>query len=1412
MQLSSRNSSIYKGYLYANITSDLRYETVYNTIETISITGNESIDRIIFNENDSIALNTGVSIDLDEKIYYKRTRVSTQEFKDILGEDGKINFYDKDGNYLGEINSDSEVANDYYVFEYENNYDCILFDIINPINDGEISILNDKAISEEAGFTSEEVSSFTSIDTISSISVVSGNEVSSSEAKGSISLEETESKMTIEIDNPILSTEYSNDVAINVALKTDGEKYNLFSNPVIEIEFPSAVNNVNITGVNLLYKNGLSLKNWETFTNENGNVILRVELSGVQSVYTPGSATEGTTVAIYATVTNNRLTSNGVQNLKLTYTNENSDRISYLLEGKEAEEIELSFVGKEELITAMSATNTKTGNIVSGYNGEASSVNIDSRGETQNIEINGTILNNFGYTLNDVYIIGELPFSGNTDTDGYSLNSNFNANLVNNIEAGGKQAEVYYSVNENPSREDESWSQDLSNIANYKSYKIEITGGELASNEYLTFSYTVQVPENIGYNAKAYSAYTVYYLNDGQNFSNKSTIGMVSEEREIVEETLEENAQVLPETGEVINTLPENNENQETGNEENNNNTGSNNDDNNNNNNTDDEENNNNEEETATLNISTGISAYGEALSSEDTVYERQILKYTIVVQNNSNKTFTNINIRANAENSNMYYKRIWELSEEDGYVAGTQAAAYEEDLTGEKLYEEFTLDSLAPGESATFTYQAVVRENVTEVYGNITITGDDIQKTSIQTMKIEVVEAKLEIRVGYSSTEPIEDIPELSGSGMEVYAYLKNISGDVLTNVVLTIVLPPEITYRESYTTTGADGLEYSITSTSEGGQYITFSIPQMEVDEVYKIDFWTLLTELDLDIYQITTSFKGYATVDGEIYYSNVYSKDIRQRETYIDYSWSASVPGDTLVDGQEVTYTFTLTNLGLVNTGNSLITGYIPSGLELQDMQAVLSDGTTVEILQDANTLYCYADLEPNESVTFTARFIHYQDLLELNQTTIENQISVTGVTFESFDTDVIVYNVKNKYDTSDDNNGDTPGSDNPDTPTVPPEETPGNNNGNNTTGNGTGTGSGSSGDANGNGGQSNTINTLYRISGLVWVDRNKDGINKNESGMEGIKVYLYSVTSQGNISNQVAETTTDAAGEYIFTGLDGGYYVILFEYDNTLYGVTTYQVSTALSNQNSDAIAKSIELNGETSIYGATDTLDLTRTNLTNIDMGLAPLNDFDLSLVKYISQVIVTNDSGENTYRFEQSDSEKIEIRSKYYESSVLEITYNIIVTNEGDVSGYVNKIIDYIPEGVSIDLDKNPGWYYSDDGSLCYSGLVGTEIAADSSRTIQLVVTQSLASGETMNLVNSAEIAEATNSFGYEDLDSTPANNNQDEDDQDSVELLITISTGALRENVALIKVLLIIAILIILIRKNKIKLRKVYK
>ena len=209
------------------------------------------------------------------------------------------------------------------------------------------------------------------------------------------------------------------------------------------------------------------------------------------------------------------------------------------------------------------------------------------------------------------------------------------------------------------------------------------------------------------------------------------------------------------------------------------------------------------------------------------------------------------------------------------------------------------------------------------------------------------------------------------------------------------------------------------------------------------------------------------------------------------------------------------------------------------------------------------------------------------------------------------------------------------------------------------------------------------------------------------------------------------------------------------------------------------------------------------------MGLVEKNEFDLKLEKQISEVTVKNKEGFQTYNYGNSKNAKLEIKSKNYKSSTLEITYRIIIKNEGEISGYVNKVIDYMPEGTTVDFNNSPGWYQGQDGKLYYNGLVGKEIAAGESQEIKLTLKKSLANGEAVKITNAAEIVEYTNARGLDDKDSVADNKVQSEDDYDQAILTVTISTG---NTVQYIAATLIIIIMLATITMLAIKYKNTKK
>lgn len=142
--------------------------------------------------------------------------------------------------------------------------------------------------------------------------------------------------------------------------------------------------------------------------------------------------------------------------------------------------------------------------------------------ETRNATINVSFTNNYTNTVSGIQILGKIPFEGNTYIlNGKDLKSKFtttmtNAGITIPQELQGK-AQIYYSENENPTKdlldENNGWKlkekvQDFSKI---KTYFIDLKESSIEIGKGYTFTYTVNVPENLDYNLASYSNHTVYY-------------------------------------------------------------------------------------------------------------------------------------------------------------------------------------------------------------------------------------------------------------------------------------------------------------------------------------------------------------------------------------------------------------------------------------------------------------------------------------------------------------------------------------------------------------------------------------------------------------------------------------------------------------------------------------------------------------------------------------------------------------------------------------------------------------------------------------------------------------------------------------------------------------------------------------
>ena len=219
--------------------------------------------------------------------------------------------------------------------------------------------------------------------------------------------------------------------------------------------------------------------------------------------------------------------------------------------------------------------------------------------------------------------------------------------------------------------------------------------------------------------------------------------------------------------------------------------------------------------------------------------------------------------------------------------------------------------------------------------------------------------------------------------------------------------------------------------------------------------------------------------------------------------------------------------------------------------------------------------------------------------------------------------------------------------------------------------------------------------YQISGVAWLDENENGARESsEVLISGVEVRLmdssnlnYIRDDNGNIISQ----TTGANGEYSFTGLGQGQYIVVFIYDTNKYSITQYQQEGINEALNSDAILDTINENGSDINVGLTNNINITSSNIENIDIGLLENKIFDLRIDKYISQVEVREGRSTRVYQYNSTSITKIEIDSKNANDANIAIEYQIAVSNVGEIPGYAQRVVDDIPEGLTFNASENKG-------------------------------------------------------------------------------------------------------------------------
>ena len=247
---------------------------------------------------------------------------------------------------------------------------------------------------------------------------------------------------------------------------------------------------------------------------------------------------------------------------------------------------------------------------------------------------------------------------------------------------------------------------------------------------------------------------------------------------------------------------------------------------------------------------------------------------------------------------------------------------------------------------------------------------------------------------------------------------------------------------------------------------------------------------------------------------------------------------------------------------------------------------------------------------------------------------------------------------------------------------------------------------------------------QISGFVFEDYNYDNLYETiEDTLKDVVVELYKLNNSeynetSDASNPIAyiDTTRDtlvatkatsSTGVYEFTGLEPGYYYVLFRYNGEKYTPSEKYGGLLTGVANPNSINSKAIARPDIPDEAVSDILTLSSSASSNsryINLGLRIRKEFGVEINKYITRVDFTSSQGNKVFEFDKKT--KVNIDIKNMKNNKFRVTYSFDIVNTKYYPGYIGIIADLLPTGMTFDnsLEENMDWTLS-DGVLYYTGL-----------------------------------------------------------------------------------------------------------
>lgn len=731
----------------------------------------------------------------------------------------------------------------------------------------------------------------------------------------------------------------------------------------------------------------------------------------------------------------------------------------------------------------------------------------------------------------------------------------------------------------------------------------------------------------------------------------------------------------------------------------------------------------------------------GTLLTENDKVYNEQIIKYTVRIMNISNEEITNINLTANQQNGKIYDLKeviVTNPMIQDGEFIEHEYAELDTDT------KTFIISSLKPNESKEFEYRVVAKkpEQDGKVSTKLSILADNITEVSAQTIENEIIDSKFKItnKLAYH-----EEVEMQGGSVLPILTTVKNISASKVESANVRVYLSNGLTWNNlseviAYQVVYDEEIQADIYEEIDAlknikynakDNYIEFTMNNLGPNQSILIKSVIYINDIPTE----NASAKEFVYVKIDDNISNNVEVNVQQTKTEVTVKQSVSISENQKAkNGDMITITGKVTNIGsiasYINIGD-----YLHSGLEVQKV-TIIRDGQSEDKTEISKNGIIDVMIEVNPKETVVLKIETIVNTSKIVTKEIENVVTVMLNGGEKVESNKVVIQIDSEIE-----NG-----------TVENEE------------------------------------GKYTISGLVWIDKDDDGIKDENEGISNITVKLVDLNNQNSFlkdeNGKEIEVKTSSNGEYKISEIPEGSYSVIFKYDTNTYELkegTSVKDYILIENQEKVAITNNIEL----------------KENINDLNLQLRELKKFNFKLDKYITTVVVQTSKETRTTRYNDQKLAKEEIASKYLVGSTVLVEYTMKVTNIGELPGYVTELVDYLPEDMKFNSEMNTQWYTQMDGKLYNSSLASEVINPGESKEVKLVLIRTMSDENTGTITNNAKITKTANSREYEDID---LSNNES-----SAQIIINPATGGIFTYLAVVLNSMIIILAGIYIIKKKV-------